>query len=295
MPEAESFGESQARKAAFEQTLSKLGWRLGRTLAIDYRWAVSDTERARIATAELLALTPDLILAVATPATRAAQQATRIVPIVFVAVSEPVSQGIVASLAHPGGNATGFTNLEATFGAKWLEMLKEIAPNVTHAAILFNPEASPYAGSFARAAEAAAPKFEVKAETIAVRGPAQIEAAIARVASEPGGGLIFPTDTHTAAHAKLILELSERHRLPAIHGLKFIAAEGGLASYGIDLVDLFRGAAGYIDRILKGEKPANLAVQQPTKYEMVINLKAAKAIGLTIAPVLLARADEVIE
>jgi putative ABC transport system substrate-binding protein len=295
MPEAESLAESQARKTALEQALSKLGWKLGRTLAIDYLWAVNNPERASVATAELLALKPELILAAATPATKAAHQATRIVPTVFVAVSEPVSQGLVASLAHPGGNITGFTNLEATFGGKWLELLKEIAPGVTRAAILFNPETSPFAVPIARAAEEVAPKLGMTSETIAVRGAPEIEAAITRVANEPGRGLIFPPDTHTATHLKLVLELSERYRLPAIHGLKLMATEGALAFYGVDIVDLFRAAAGYIDRILKGEKPADLPVQQPTKYELVINLKAAKAIGLAIAPTLLARADEVLE
>jgi putative tryptophan/tyrosine transport system substrate-binding protein len=295
MAEAESAEESQARKTILEQTLSQLGWKLGRTLAIDYRWAVNDPERARVATAELLALNPDLILAVATPAVRAAQQASRTIPIVFVAVGEPVSQGIVASLARPGGNVTGFSALESTIGAKWLELLKEIAPGVKHVAILFNPDTSPFNLRFARAAEAAAPTLGVNAETIAIRGQAQLEAAIIRLASEPGGGLIFPPDTQTASHAKLILELSVRYRLPAIHGLKFMATEGGLAFYGTDFVDMFRGVGGYIARIMNGEKPADLPVQQPTKFELVVNLKAAKAIGLAVPPTLLARADEVIE
>lgn len=295
MADAEGLPESQARKAALEKTLEQLRWQIGRTLAVDYRWAVGDLDRARAATAELLKPNPDLILATATPATRAAQQATRSIPIVFVAVSEPVAQGFIASLARPGGNLTGFSNLEPTFGAKWLELLKELAPRATHAAILFNPETSPFAVPFARGAEAAAPTLGLKAETIAIRGPVEIEAAIVRVAMEPGGALIFPPDTHTANHAKLIFDLCERHRLPAVYGVKSLVQNGGLASYGADHVDLFRRAAGYVDRILKGEKPADLAVQQPTKYELLVNLKTAKAIGIAVPPSLLARADEVID
>jgi putative tryptophan/tyrosine transport system substrate-binding protein len=294
MPEPENYPESHARKVTLESALAQLGWRLGHTITIDYRWSVNSNERAKTATAELLASNVDLILAVATPAARAAQAAGN-VPVVFVGVSEPVSQGIVSNLAHPGGNATGFTNLEATIGAKWLELLKEIAPGVSHAATILNPDTAPYAVPFARAAEQAAPRIGVAAETIAVRGPAEIEAAIAKVGKELGGGLIFPPDPHTSSQAKLVLELSERYRLPAIHGLKFVVKEGALASYGIDLVDVFRRAAGYIDRILKGEKPADLPVQQPTKFELIINLRTAKALGLEVPPTLLARADEVIE
>jgi len=295
MPEAENTIESQARKAAFEQALSELGWKSGQTIAIDYRWSISNLERARAATTELLRLNPHLILAVATPAAKAAQEATRTLPIVFIGVSEPVAQGIVNSLARPGGNITGFTNLEPTFGEKLIELLKEVAPTVNHAGIIFNPDTAPYAPSFARSAEVASPKMLVKIDTLIVRTPAEIENAILKIASEPGGGLVFPPDTYTGNNSKLIVESATRHYLPAIYSLKYFTTDGGLAFYGIDVAQLFRQAAGYVDRIMKGEKPAELPAQQPTKYELVINLKAARAIGLTVPPTLLSRADEVIE
>ena len=295
MTHAESTAESQTRKTAFEQAMSELGWKSGRTIAIDYRWAVGDVERARAATAELLGLNPDLILASATTAARAAQAATRTIPIVFIAVSEPVTQGIVTSLARPGGNITGFTNLESTFGEKLVELLKEIAPAVNHAGFIFNPNTAPNAPLFARSADAASPRMQVRIDAMSVSTKTEIENAIAKVASEPGGGLVFPPDTYTASRSNLIVELATRRSLPAIYSLKYFATDGGLAFYGIDVVEQFRRAAGYVDRIMKGEKPADLPVQNPTKYELVINLKAAHAIGLTVAPSLLGRADEVIE
>ncbi len=295
MPEAESTIESQTRKTAFEKALSELGWKSGRTIAIDYRWVVSDLERARAATAELLGLNPDLILAVATPAAKAAQAATRTVPIVFIGVSEPVAQGIVTSLARPGGNITGFTNLEPTFGEKLIELLKEMAPAVNHVGFIFNPSTAPYAPLFARSAEAASPRMQIKMDNMIVSTPTEIESAMVKIASEPGGGLVFPPDTYTGNLSKLIVEFATRRSLPAIYSLKFFATDGGLAFYGIDVAEEFRRAAGYVDRIMKGEKPAELPAQQPTKYELVINLKAAHAIGLTIAPTLLSRADTVIE
>lgn len=295
MPEAESAAESVARKATFEQALAQLGWNPTSSMAIDYRWVVNGPDSAARATDELLALKPDVIVAVATPAARAAYKAVHTIPVVFVAVSEPVSQGIVASLARPGGNLTGFSNLEDTLGAKWLELLKEIAPSVKHVGIIFNPDSAPFAVPIANATVAVAPKFELKAESIPLRGPDQVEAAIARVAAETGGGLMFLPDPHTSNLVRLIVGLCEHYKLPAVYGLKLMVAEGGLLSYGIDLVEIFRDAARYVDRILKGEKPANLPVQQPTKYELVINLKAARAIGLAIAPTLLVRADSVIE
>jgi len=294
MPESKSAAESVARKATFEQALAQLGWNPG-TIAIDYRWVVNGPDPAARATEELLSLKPDMIVAVATPAARAAHKAVHTIPVVFVAVSEPVSQGIVASLARPGGNLTGFSNLETTFGTKWLELLKEIAPSVRHAGIIFNPDSAPFAVPIANAAVAAAPRFEMKGESIPIRGPDQVEAAIARVAGEIGGGLIFLPDPHTTNLVKLIVRLCERHKLPAVYGLNLMVAEGGLVSYGIDLVEIFRDTARYVDRILKGEKPASLPVQQPTKYELVINLKAARAIGLAVATTLLVRADRVIE
>ena len=296
MPEAENSAESLARKARFEQALAKLGWNLGSNLAMDYRWAVNGPDPANRATAELLALSPDLIVAVATPAARAARKMIHSIPVVFVAVTEPVSQGIVASLANPGGNLTGFSNLEGTFGGKWLELLKDIAPTVKNVGIVFNPDSAPFAVPIANATVAAAAGFDLKAETIAVRGQDQIEAAIARLAAEAGSGLIFPPDAHTSNLAKPIAESCNRYKIPAVYGLRLMVVEGGgLMSYGIDLIETFGDAARYVDRVLKGEKPANLPVQQPTKYELVINLKAAKAIDLSVPPALLVRANEVIE
>jgi putative tryptophan/tyrosine transport system substrate-binding protein len=296
MPEAESSAESIGRKAKFEEALAKLGWKVGSNLAIDYRWAVNGPDRADRATAELLALGPDLIVAVATPAARAAYKMIHSIPVVFVAVSEPVSQGIVASLARPGGNLTGFSNLEGTFGEKWLELLKEIAPTVMNVGIAFNPDSAPFLIPIANATVATAAKLGIKAESIAVRGQDQIEAAIARLAAEVGSGFIFPPDAHTSNQAKWIAESCIRYKIPAVYGLRLMVVEGGgLMSYGIDLIEIFRDAAGYVDRILKGEKPANLPVQQPTKYELIINLKAAKAIDLSVPTGLLVRANEVIE
>jgi putative tryptophan/tyrosine transport system substrate-binding protein len=281
------------RLTAFQEALAKLGWTAGRNVVIDYRWEISTLDRARTATAELLGQAPDVILAIATAGARGAKSATGTVPIVFVAVTEPVYQGLVASLAKPGGNLTGFSNLEPTFGAKWLELLKEVAPDVTRVATILNPDT--IAAPFSQSVEAAAPKFAVTAETAAVHSPAEIEAAVTKLAEGAGGGLIFPPDTYTAGQRKLIVELAARHRLPAIYGLKFFALEDGLIFYGIDVVDQIRTAAGYVDRILRGENPADLPVQQPTRYQLVINLKAARAIGLGVSPMLLTRADEVIE
>jgi putative ABC transport system substrate-binding protein len=295
MPEPESYQESQARLAAFQEALTKLGWIVGRNLVIDYRWEVSNPERARAATAELVELAPDLILAVATPAAVAAKTATATTPVVFVAVAEPVSQGIVPSLAHPGGNLTGFANQEPTFGGKWLDLLKEIAPRVTRVVTVFSPASASFAIPIADSVGAAAPKFPVAAETALIHGSDEIEKVITELGRGPGGGLIFPPDPITAGQRKLIVELVARYRLPAVYGLKFFATNDGLLFYGTNVLDQFRRAAGYVDRILRGAKPADLPVQQPTQFELVINLRAAKAIGLEVPPLLLARADEVIE
>jgi putative tryptophan/tyrosine transport system substrate-binding protein len=222
-------------------------------------------------------------------------QATNTMPIVFVAVTEPIAQGFVASLAHPGGNTTGFGNFEPSVGAKWLELLREIAPRVTRVAFMFNPEASPVAPVFVPSAEAAAPKFGMEMIIAPVHGPAEIEAVTTSVGREPGGGLIVPPDTFMALHYKRIVDLAARYQLPAIYAFRFYATAGGLVSYGPDIVDEFQRAASYVDRIFRGEKAGDLPVQQPTKFELVINLKTARALGLDISPMLLARADEVIE
>ena len=294
MPESEGDPESQARVAVFHRRLQELGWTVGRNLRIDYRWAMGDLERTRFDAAELLRLAPDVILAVSSPVLATVQKATRTIPVVFVAVSEPVAQGFVQSLAHPGGNITGFTNLEPTFGGKWLELLKEIAPRVTRVAIMFNPNTAPYAVLFSRSVEAAAQKLGVEPAEAAVQQLADVEAVMSMLAREPGGGLIVLPDPFTTAQGKLIGELAARFQLPAIYPFRFMLVDGGLASYGVNTPDLFRQAASYVDRIFRGEKPADLPVQQPTKFEFVINLKTAKALGLDVPPTLLARADEVI-
>jgi putative ABC transport system substrate-binding protein len=285
---------SQAGVAAFRDGIQKLGWTDGQNLQIDYRLIAGDFEKLRIGTAELLRLAPDVVVTSASPPLVAVQQATRTTPIVFIIVNDPVAQGFVQSLAHPGGNITGFSNLEPTFGAKWPEMLKEIAPRVTHVSIMISPDNSG-AELLARSAAAAAPNFGLEAVLTLVRGPAEIEAAMATLGREPGGGLILPPDGTLAAYRKLIVELSARFGLPAISSDRGSAVAGGLVSYGVDVSAQYRQAAAYVDRILRGEKPADLPVQQPTKFQLVINLKTAKALGLTVPLSLQVAADEVIE
>ena len=292
---AESDSQSQRRITAFQEGLEKLGWTVGRNLAIDYRWGVSDPEAARATTSELLSLAPDLILANAISALRGAQQATHTVPIVFTGVSEPVAQGFVASLARPGGNTTGFTNLEPSVGGKWVELLKDIAPRVTRVAVMFNPASTSIAAQFVDSVEEAAVKFGLETVEARVHAFAEIEAVLTRLGSAPGVGLILPPDTFTGFHHKAIVELAARYRLPAIYPFGYFAAAGGLVSYGPDVTDQFRRAATYVDRIFRGEMPGDLPVQQPTKFEFVINLRAAKALGLTVPDKLVVAADEVIE
>src|SRR5215472_4225351 len=284
--------QSRARVAALQQRLEKLGWTIGRNLAIDYRWAVSDVEQARAAV--LLSPNPDLVLANAVSALRGAQLATRTVPIVFTGVSEPVIQGVVASLARPGGNITGFTNLEPSVGGKWVELLSEIAP-IMRVAIMFNPASSSVAAQFIQSAAAAASKLRLETKEAEVHDVEEIESALTNLGREPGIGLIFPPDTFTGLHHKLIIELAGRFRVPAIYPFGYFAAAGGLVSYGPNITDQFFRAADYIDRIFRGEAPGDLPVQQPTRFEFVINLKAAKGLGLTVPVRLLVAADEVID
>jgi putative tryptophan/tyrosine transport system substrate-binding protein len=292
---SESDPEGQARAAVLRETLEKLGWTVGRNLAIDYRWGVVDLERMQAAAADLVRSAPDVILATGGPALAPLQQATLTIPIVFLIVSEPVALGFVASLARPGGNVTGFTNLEPTIGAKLLELLKEMAPRITRFAVLFNPDTSTIGALLSRSAETAAQKFAVELVDAQVRQPADIETAITLLTREQHGGLIVAPDVFTQNHRKLVLDLAARHQLPAIYPYRYYAADGGLMSYGVDILAQYRQAAGYVDRILRGDKPADLPVLQPTKFELVINLNTAKALGLTIPPGVLAIADEVIE
>ena len=291
----ESDPGSQVHAAAFRQGMEKLGWSIGRNLAIDYRWGAFNAERARVIAADLLKLDPDVIVSSGTPGALAFQQITRTVPIVFTVVSDPVTQGIVQSLAHPGGNMTGFSYMEPSIGAKWVELLKEIAPHVTRVALVFNPDASPLSRFFYQSMETVAPKLAVQAVMAPVRVTSDIEQAVATIAREPGGSLIISTDAFLYTNRKLIIELAASHRLPAIYGILSTAAEGGLIYYGVDVVDQFQRAAGYVDRILHGAKPADLPVQLPTKFSLTINGKTAKVLGLTVPDKLLVAADEVIE
>jgi putative ABC transport system substrate-binding protein len=286
--------QGQLRAASFRQGLEKFRWSIGRNVQIDFQWGLGDADWIRSATAQLLRLTPDLILANGDAATRIVQQSTRAIPVIFIAGSDPVAEGLVQSLAHPGGNLTGFLVLEPSLGAKLLELLKEIAPSVARIAILFNPD-NPGNRRLATWATAAASKLAVDVVTAPLREPAEIEAAMTEWGHDPTYGLVVLPDPSTTSHRKLIVELAARHRLPTIHSLRAATADGGLMSYGVDLPDLFRQAATYADRILKGDKPADLPVQLPTKFELVLNLKTAKALGLNVPNTLLVRADEVIE
>jgi putative tryptophan/tyrosine transport system substrate-binding protein len=285
--------QSQDRLAAFVQGLQELGWTVGRNLQIDYRWGAGNVERYRTFAAELVALTPDVLVTVGAPAVEALQRATRTVPIVFATVTDPVGGGLVANLARPGGNTTGFTLSEYGLSGKWLELLKEIAPRVTRAAVLRDPVAVGI-GQFA-AIQAVAPSLQMELSPVDVRDPSEIERAVTAFADRPNGGLIATASAPTAIHRELIIALATRHKLPAVYPFRYYVTAGGLISYGPDSVDQFRLAAGYVDRILRGEKPGNLPVQAPTKYELVINLKTAKALGLTVPDKLLVAADEVIE
>jgi putative tryptophan/tyrosine transport system substrate-binding protein len=292
---AESNPETQARTLAFRQALKALGWTEGSNVSIDYRFAGGDLARLQAYAVELVNSAPDLIVAVSTPAAAALKQATRTIPIVLAVVNDPLDQGFVASLARPGGNITGFANIEFGIVGKWLELLKELAPGVRRVALIFNPLTAPYYPVFLRELGAAPARLAAELAAAPVRDEAEIEAAIAALARDPAGGLIAAADPFTITHRALIIALAERHRLPTVYSNRQFVAEGGLVSYGPDQVDIARRSASYVDRILKGEKPADLPVQAPTKYEMAINLKTAKALGLALPDMLIARADEVIE
>jgi ABC-type uncharacterized transport system substrate-binding protein len=286
--------ESQARVAAFLQGLQETGWAVGRNVRIDTRWSAAERTRLRRYAEELVALSPDVILAGVGGTTSVLQQASRTVPIVFAQGIDPVGAGNVASLARPGGNATGFTQFEYSLSAKWLELLKEVAPGVTRTAVVRDADGAAGIGQWA-VIQAMAPPFGVELNPIDLRDAGNVERSILTFARSPNGGLIVTVSSAATIHRDLIVALAARHRLPAVYPYRFYAASGGLISYGPDLVGQYRRAAGYVDRILKGEKPADLPVQAPTKYELAINLKTAKALGLDIPPTLLARADEVIE
>jgi ABC-type uncharacterized transport system substrate-binding protein len=295
MAYAESDPEGQAWVAAFREGLQKLGWVEGRNTRIDTRWTTPDVEAMQRFAKELVALQPDLILSQSTPTTAALLQQTRTIPIIFANISDPVGSGFVASFPKPGGNATGFVLYEPTMAGKWLELLKEIAPRVNRGAFLFNPATATYFENYMNSFKAAAASFGVEVIAAPVHHRSELESVFAAQAREPNGSLIVMPDSFLNAHRVEITSLAARYRLPAVYPYRLYTKVGGLLSYGNDVFDNYRRAAGYVDRVLRGEKPADLPVQQPTKYELVINLTTAKALGLEVPPTLLARADEVIE
>jgi putative ABC transport system substrate-binding protein len=291
----ESDSQAQSFIAAFRNGLQKLGWTDGRNVRIDTRWAAFDAESRQRFAKELIALQPDLILSHTTPTTAALLQQTRTIPIIFATVTDPIGSGFVAGLSRPGGNVTGFTLVEPTMAAKWVALLKEIAPRINRIAMLFNPTTATYADYFLKPFKAAAASFAVEAIAAPAHATSELNPVIAAQAREPNGGLIVMPDSFTDAHRVEITSLVARYGLPAIYAYRFFAERGGLLSYGVDLRDNFRRAADYVDRVLKGEKPADLPVQAPTKFELTINLKTTKVLGLTVPPSLLGLADEVIE
>jgi ABC-type uncharacterized transport system substrate-binding protein len=294
LPAAATDVEFQSRITAFQQGLHELGWTDGRNIRIDYRWAGSDADRIRRSAAELVALGPDVVLAVSSPVVGAFQQATHTVPIVFASVADPVGAGFVDSLARPGGNITGFLLFEFGLAGKWLDVLKQIAPQVTRVAVIRDPKTPAGIGQWA-VIEAIAPSARVELSLINIRDADEIERDMVAFAHSSNGGLIVTATPLATQHRELIIRLARDHKLPAVYYERYFVAGGGLISYGPQFVDIFRRAATYVDRILKGEKPANLPVQAPTKYELAINLKTANALGFAVPPSLLARADEVIE
>jgi putative tryptophan/tyrosine transport system substrate-binding protein len=292
---AETDPEAQAWDAAFRKRLIELQWIDGRNVHIDYRWGAGSVDRMQQFAKELVRLNPDVLVTISTPATAALQAETRTIPIVFAWVSDPVGSRFVSSLANPGGNITGFINIEASVIGKWLTLMREIAPQVSRIGFLFNPQTAPFAQYYLYTFRSAAAALAIEAIDAPVHSTEEVEAFMTKLGREAGAGLVIMSDTSTALYRKTIYSLAERYRLPTIYPYRFFVTEGGLMSYGIDVADLLRGAASYVDRILRGEKPSELAVQQPTKFELVINAKTAKALGLTIPQTLLATADEMIE
>jgi putative ABC transport system substrate-binding protein len=293
MPLDENDPEGELRYSVFTQALADLGWTVGRNVGMDPRWGGDDINRIRALARELVGLQPDIIVTSSTPAIVAVQRESQTIPIVFANVTDPVASGIVTRLDRPSGNITGFANLETTLGGKWLELLSEIAPGLKRAAIMFNPDAAT-ASVYMPSLETAARLRKVKPITAPVHSDVEIEAAIIALGREPGGGLVVMPDAFTLAHRAPIILAAARNNVPAVYTLSAFATDGGLLSYGIDPADNYRRAASYVDRILRGAKPGDLPVQFPTKFEMAVNLKTAKALGLTVPPSILLRADEVI-
>jgi putative tryptophan/tyrosine transport system substrate-binding protein len=295
MAVAESDADAQKGVAIFRQRLQELGWKDGHNIRIDYRWGGGDAERIQTLAKELFDLQPDVLIGHSTPSAKGLLKQTRAIPIIFLTVTDPLGQGLVASLSHPGGNITGFSVFEFSLGSKWLETLKQIAPGIRRVTAIFNPETAPYYGLYLESISAAVPALAVESIAAPVHSEADIENVIRKVASEPDSGLFVLPDSHNVVHRKRIIELTAKFRLPTIYYFRYFVSDGGLLSYGPDEMDLFQRTAGYVDRILKGTSPSDLPVQQPTKFELVINLKTAKEMGIEIPVTLLARADEVIE
>ena len=295
MAVAESDADVQKGIAIFLQRLLELGWKDGRNIRIDYRWGGGDAELIETLAKELFDLQPDVLVGHSTPSAKALLKQTRLIPIVFLTVTDPLGQGLVASLSNPGGNITGFSVFEFSLGSKWLETLKQIAPGIRRVTAIFNPETAPYYGLYLQSISATLPALAVQSIAAPVHSEADIENVIRKVASEPDSGLFVLPDSHNVVHRKRIIELTVKFRLPTIYYFRYFVSDGGLISYGPDELDLFRRTAGYVDRILKGTDPSDLPVQQPTKFELVINLRTAKEMGIEIPASLLARADEVIE
>jgi putative ABC transport system substrate-binding protein len=291
-PEADP--QAQAIVVALRQELQRLGWTDGRNVRIDTRWAGADPDKARAFARELIGMAPDVIVPCTNQVTRIVQQETRTIPVVFAFVGDPVGSGFAMSLSRPGRNITGFANFDNSIGGKWIELLNEIAPRAERVGFIFSPDAAPNVGFF-HSAESAAPALKIKLAALAVRDAADIEQSITAFASEPDGGLIVAPHAVTLGNGKFIIELARQHRLPVVYSDRYFAESGGLISFGNNSADLFRRAGAYVDLILKGAKPADLPVQLPTKFELVVNLKAAKALGLTIPESFLLRADQVIE
>jgi putative ABC transport system substrate-binding protein len=289
--------QAVANLAAFTKALEELGWMDGRNIRIDYRWGAADVSRTQALAKELVGLQPDLIVAATTPPVIALQRETKTIPIVFVVVSDPVGSGIVASLPHPGGNITGFINIEASLSGKWIEMLKDIVPRVSRAALMFNPETAPYFAYYLQPFEAAARSSAIESIAAPVHTVADIERVVASLGDRPDTGLVVMPDIFLTTQRNLdpIIALAARYRVPTIYPYRYMVAAGALISYGTDNVDLYRRATTYVDRILKGAKPADLPVQLPTKFELAVNLKTAETLGLDMPATLLGRADEVIE
>jgi putative ABC transport system substrate-binding protein len=287
--------EGLERARTIAQELQNRGWRDNYSARIDYRWPGGDTEQIQALARELVSLSPDVLIADGTAAAVALRQVTRTIPIVFLMASDPVGMGIVQSLARPGGNATGVFALELSMGGKWLELLKEIVPDLRRVAVIFNPDTGPLAPLYLHSVETAATLFSIEVTGISVHETSDIERAISSVAQQRGSGLIVLTDVFTISHRKQIIALAAQHRLPTIYAIRYFAADGGLLSYGPSVLGMIRQVASYVDRILKGEKPADLPVQGPTKFELVLNLKATKALGLAVPDKLFSTADEVIE